>query len=337
MAMNRVGALFPTALRAWWRDERKRRRRRRAAARSSGPNGEPTFGALISDRRRWLFETLPEASAAYHYDLFTKESQHRMAQRLGVPSAHAYLVGARLDEALAFIEQRPLERFVIKPNSSSSAVGFHPLVRDGDRFRDIKHGSTLRLEALKRDLARTRKHRGFADQWIVEELLLPPDGTLAPVDDYKFYCFAGRTEFVSHIWKSPRRPHKRWATYTRDWEPVEVLAGGPKVAPAPISSRHRELLETAEAAASALCYPFIRIDLYDTSRGVVLGEFTPGTGRRYGFLPEWEERLSRRWREAAAELEEGVRSGRVQPLMPEEHLGERRTSATRRCDTEDAA
>ena len=95
-----------------------------------------------------------------------------------------------------------------------------------------------------------------------------------------------------------------------------MLVDRPKVPAAPLSDRRQELLATAEAAASALCYPFIRIDLYDTSRGVVLGEFTPGPGRRYAFLPDWDVRLSRRWREAAAALEEGIGSGRIRPLMP---------------------
>lgn len=319
--MRLVRTLIPEPLRAWLRGER-RLIGGSAEKPRVGPNGEPTFGALISDRKRWLFETLPKASAAYHYDLFTKESQRRMAERLGLSTAQVYLSGAPLDEALAFVERRPLERFVIKPNLSSSAVGFRPLVREGGRFRDIMDGSALRPDVLKRDLARTRDYRGFDDAWIVEELLLPPDGTLAPLDDYKFYCFGGRTEFVAHIWRASRRPKKRWACYTRDWEPVEVLVDRPDVPPAAISRRREELRATAEAAAAALCYPFIRIDLYDTSRGVVLGEFTPGPGRRYDFLPAWDERLSRRWREAARELEEGLRSGRVQPLMPEEPRAE---------------
>lgn len=284
--------------------------------------GEPTFGTLISDRRRWLFETLPEASAAYHYDLFTKESQQRLARRLGLATAETYRSGATLEEALAFVEQRGLERFVLKPNSSSSAVGFCPLVREGDRFRNVKDGTTPRLEDLRRELDRTMEHRGFADEWFVEELLLPPDGSLAPLEDYKFYCFGGRTEFVAHIWWASRRPRKRWACYTRAWEPVEVLTGRPNVSPAPLSERRQALLETAEAAAAALAYPFVRIDLYDTERGVVFGEFTPGPGRRYAFLPAWEERLRRRWHEAASALEEGIRSGRVRPMMPEEPTGD---------------
>lgn len=316
--MEKVRAWVPAPLRAWWHDERKRDRRRLASTPSVGRSGEPTFGALVSARKRWLFETLPVASAELHYDLFTKESQRRMAERLGLSTAQTYLAGAPLDEALAFVERRRLERFVIKPNLSSSSIGVRPLVREGDWFRKINGGRIRGIEGVKRDLVRARPRRGRTEEWIVEELLLPPDGAEAPLDDYKFYCFGGRMEFVAHMWKASRRPHKRWANYTRDWEPVEVITGKPNVPPAAISPRRRELVETAEAASAQLCYPFIRIDLYDTSRGVVLGEFTPGPGRRYDVLPDWDERLSLRWREAAAELEEGIRSGRIHPLMPDE-------------------
>lgn len=318
--MRRVRAWIPAPLSAWWHGERGRILARPASSPAVGPNGAPTFGDLISDRKRWLFETLPPRSAAYHYDLFTKESQRRMAARLGVPTAHAYLTGAALDEALAFVQARQLERFVIKPNSSCSSIGFRPFVREGDRFRDVHTGRARRLDVIGRDLARTAQRLGRTDAWIVEELLVPPDESLIPLDDHKFYCFAGRTEFLVHMWRSSRRPHKRWACYTREWTPAAVMADTVRHAPATLSDRLRELQETAEYAASQLCYPFIRIDLCDTSRGVVLGEFTPGPGRRYDFRPDWDERLRRRWQEAAAELEEGIRSGRIEPLTPDDDI-----------------
>ncbi len=58
----------------------------------------------------------------------------------------------------------------------------------------------------------------------------------------------------------------------------------------------------------------IRIDLYDTTRGIVLGEFTPGPSRRDVCNAKWDARLTKRWFEAVAEIEAGVRSGRVVPL-----------------------
>ncbi len=76
------------------------------------------------------------------------------------------------------------------------------------------------------------------------------------------------------------------------------------------------MLAIAERISAKLCYPFIRVDLYDTSRGPVVGELTPGPGRRYAFSPQWDARLSQRWLEVARVLETGIRSGRIQPLGP---------------------
>ena len=73
----------------------------------------------------------------------------------------------------------------------------------------------------------------------------------------------------------------------------------------------------AEAAASQTCYPFLRVDLYDTSRGIVFGEFTPGPGPRSGFNAEWEARLAKRWLEAAKTRENGLHSGAIKPLISE--------------------
>ncbi|MFO7629230.1 MAG: hypothetical protein R6W06_06895, partial [Prochlorococcaceae cyanobacterium] len=99
---------------------------------------------------------------------------------------------------------------------------------------------TITMVARKRRILKRKKRVAFSNPYEgADEYMIPInnitekmnsngrkcEGTLAPLDDYKFYCFGGRTEFVVHMWKSSRRPHKRSAAYTRDWDPVEVIAG----------------------------------------------------------------------------------------------------------------
>ncbi len=241
-----------------------------------------------------------------------------MITRLGLPVVERYVANVPLDAALAYVEQHQLEGFVIKPNSSRSSIGCRSLVREGRRFRDVRFDRTVDLKRLKRELVRSVARMNRSDAWVLEELLLPANGALAPLDDFKFYCFGGRTEFIAHIWKLARKPWKRWNCYSRDWDPVEVFQDKSNHAAASAPIVGPRMLAIAEEVSARLCYPFIRVDLYDTSRGVVVGELTPGPGRRYKFSAAWDDRLSRRWHEVAQDLQDGVRSGRIRPLFPPE-------------------
>ncbi len=268
----------------------------------------------MTHRKRWLFDNLPPEAAEYQYDIFTKESQRRLAKRLGLSTAEVYLSKVPLSDAIEFIRRERLERFVLKPNLSRSSIGFRSLVREGNVYRDVRSGTVRPLETIELALRKETKSLEADDEWILEELLAPADGSTAPLDDFKFYCIGGRTELIYHGWRRVRPPKKWRSWYSRAWEPVQPSVKGPNqgVARAPIHGR--QLLEVAELVSARLAYPFIRVDLYSTSRGVVLGEFTPGPGGRHNFVPEWDDRLTRRWLETARELEDGIRSGRIQPL-----------------------
>lgn len=146
---------------------------------------------------------------------------------------------------------------------------------------------------------------------------MPVDGSVGLIEDYKLYCFAGRVELILHKQPLGSAQETYNRIYTRDWTPVNVGLEDQDdvIVEAPINGAR--LVQVAEYASSRLCYPFIRIDLYDTSRGIVLGEFTPGPGRAHDFNAEWDERMSTRWVEAASRLKEGIRAGNIQPLHPE--------------------
>ena len=278
-----------------------------------------TFASLIDGRRSWLFETLPREAAEYQYDIFKKSSQKRLARRLGIPVADEYLSRVPLVEAIAYVEQTRMERFVIKPNSSHSAIGTRCLVRGGDgRYLDLKSQRRRPLKKIAQEARREYARLGRPDQWMLEELLLPADGSSSLLDDYKCSCFGGVVEVIAH--KRPIPGTGRYDAaqhFTRDWMPVnigvddrdELIYEAPRLG--------RKIIEVAEAAASGLSYPFIRIDLYDTTRGIVLGEFTPGPGRADRLHPEWDERFTDLWQAAARRTAEDIRSGRSIPLGPE--------------------
>jgi hypothetical protein len=313
MRKPQLREMLPDWVQAWRHRDRERRSVRRGNRPARRDAVEPSFGDLVTNRQRWLFATLPPAAAELHWDIFAKDSQKRLARRLGLEVAHDFASGVTLDAAFDRIEELQLDRFVVKPISSFSGIGCRSLVRDHDRFRDLRTGRRWRPGLLKRVL-RGELHRARPDAWIVEELLLPVDGALRCIEGYKLYCFGGRVELILDKRAVPGRQKYLAQFHTRDWTPVNVGLEDRAEPIAVVPVHGARIVETAERVASQLSYPFIRIDLYDTSRGILLGEFTPGPGRRYGFDPIWNAHLVRRWREAAAEIEAGIRTGRIVPL-----------------------
>lgn len=278
--------------------------------------GDPTsFGTVVDERWTWLPQHLPPDVARYQGDIYTKDDQRRLGERLGLQMAETYLAGVPLAEVLAYVEEHALERFVVKPISSYNAIGCRALVATERGFLDLRSEQQLSLEGHGFAMARAYAPLGRRDAWVLEELLLPVDGTLRAVDDYKFYCLGGRVELV--LQTRPQRRGKRFKQFhDRKWQPVKVGLEDRKTFVYEVPVNGRKLVQFAEAVASRLAYPFMRIDAYDTTRGIVLGEFTPGPGRTHEFNDEWNDYLLRRWYEAEAALLEGMRSGTITPLGP---------------------
>lgn len=294
----------------------QRRWRNRSKA-PSRPSGDPaSFGTLIDRRAAWLHAHFPEPVVRYQTDIFTKASQKALATRLGALTATTYTMDVSLDEAIEYVAEHRLERCVIKPVLSLNGIGCRLLVADGAHYRDLVSGQTAPLAVHRRQLRRAYAPLERADAWLVEELMLPFDGQMRRIDDVKFFCFGGRVELISHIRRVGRKKYRH--RFTRDWEPVVTCAEDnlPETNAVPINGGR--LVALAERLSSRLLYPFIRVDLYDTTRGIVLGEFTPGPGGRHRFNADWNERLVKRWHEAAETLLTGVRDGTVQMLGPTE-------------------
>ncbi len=280
--------------------------------------GDPSsFGTVIDERLTWLHAHVPPDVAQFQADIYTKDGQRRLGQRLGLPMPEAYLTQALLVDALSFVAERRLERFVIKPVSSHNAIGCRALVaQERGGYLDLRSGQRRSLAGHGRAVARNYARLRRPDAWLLEELLLPADGTLRAVDDYKFYCIGARVELI--LATHPHRRGRRTKQfYDRDWQPVNVGLDDRATFSYQAPLHGRKLVEFAEAAASRFAYPFIRIDTFDTTRGIVLGEFTPGPGRRHRFNDHWNDYLLRRWREAEARLIDGIRDGTIALLGPE--------------------
>lgn len=309
-----------TRLRVWlWESRSRRRQARLRAERGAGRTGEPEIGDLLERRGEWLFRHLPRESAEYIYDLHSKGKQRALARTAGMPVAEVYVDGVTLRDALAALDALPHERFVLKPNHGRNSVAVFCLAREGSGYRDLTSGSVHTTAQLGRRALRAYEPLRRADEWLVEELLLAPTDPTRTATDFKFYCFGDRAELVrqrvSVGFGKERRVLMRH--YDRDGVPVDTGLKAAQICDdLELPASFLDLRSEAERVSAMITTPFMRVDLYDSHRGVVLGELTPGPGGMYSLNPEWKERFTRRWHESARALETALANGTVQPLVP---------------------
>lgn len=135
---------------------------------------------------------------------------------------------------------------------------------------------------------------------LVEELLAPRQGT--ELMDYRFYTFDGVVRAIN-IGCASYRARNENAFFTPDWQPVSLTVYRESL-PEPLPARPEALPEMlAIASRLGRGLDFVRVDLFDTDRGVMLGEMTvyPEGGRIDSptACPVYNQWLGRQWRLAA--------------------------------------
>jgi hypothetical protein len=202
-----------------------------------------------------------------------KSAHHELLTRIGAPHAHL----------LHTVTSRTITV------EHLAGLGVMALVPDGDKWRDDRGSRVYDLAAILDRMRRVlARDEGRPDEWLVEELLQgrPERGLV----EYGCYTFAGtKVPLIraGRTWKA--RTCKRW--FTPDGEPVEVEQPGwmfPVDDTIPPPDDIPALLSLARSVASAVPVPFMRVDTYDTSRGLVVGETNPTDAYRNGIIPHWD-------------------------------------------------
>lgn len=210
------------------------------------------------------------------------------------------------------------DQFVLKADGGAGSVAVFPLARmDSGLYRAIgapgEYTASDVVERL-RSLGSSARPPYFAEQ-----LLTGMHDDPIP-NDVKFYMFYGK---VGQILVRNVGEHGRAATIRvkfvdedgHDFGPVAVGRNYDSSIPVPNSLA--EMAQAAKHLSRAIGLPFCRVDLYETSQGVVFGEVTRApSGGNERFVPEHDEKLGRHWIEGSARLASDLAMGRpVGPLF----------------------
>jgi hypothetical protein len=148
----------------------------------------------------------------------------------------------------------------------------------------------------------------LAPKVIVEELI--DFGGGREPDDFKFFCFFGRAQFVQ---VDEGRLGSTWRRrmYARDWQPLPfTLTRAPgEIRPRPANLD--TMIEIAERLAAP--FDFMRVDLYSDGTRVLVGELTSFPGNCASpFVPfEYNEVLAPLFVDRRADVRELVRAHRA--------------------------
>lgn len=138
------------------------------------------------------------------------------------------------------------------------------------------------------------------------------DRTADELQDYRFYVFAGQVK-AANLGSPTLRQRSQVAAWYADGRPWVLTQGRELLVERPLPSNWDALKQTAETLSAGL--DFVRVDLYDTTEGIVLGEMTlypeaggPDTPTACPVFNQW---LGDCWREAWQEM--GWVPGRWRP------------------------
>ena len=256
-------------------DERRKLRRRSPFL---------TFVANEFSRRGTPDRVLLSSKATAHAEV--AELGLRCPERLATVTDIATLEGMRLPDM-----------FVLKLSKGWSARGVMPLERIGPGlyFDHIALRARTLAEVAEAQRAAARSFELEEPSWYVEEMVASTiHGKTIPLD-YKFYCFRDRIGLIVQIDRNTS-PVKL-CLLREDFTPFEegrdyVLARVDARRGEAIVPLHApDLLRWARRLSLRTDAPFVSVDLYDSPRGPVFGEFTFSPGGTHRAMWSFSEAM----------------------------------------------
>lgn len=130
---------------------------------------------------------------------------------------------------------------------------------------------------------------------VIEEFLRPHEGN--DLCDYRMYTFQGEVKAIN-IGSAVLRRHNENVFFDKNWKEIK-LTHYQEALPDPLPEKpacFAEMIVAARTLGEGI--DFLRMDFYDTTKGVILGEITvyPGGGRLLTSCPVFNKWLGDQWK-----------------------------------------
>ena len=183
-------------------------------------------------------------------------------------------------------------RFVLKATHGS---GWNLIVKDKAKLNK-RIAQKIMRKWLKLDFSLMNGfelHYRYCEPRIVAEEYLD-DIASGSVDDYKAYCFNGGDPIICVCRNRFSRNGIETAYYNRNWDKLDIRDAGHESIDCDRPPHLEEMVRLSERLAEG--FPFVRVDWYESSRGLLFGEltFTSSSGTEDLEPPEWNVELGNR-------------------------------------------
>lgn len=291
-----VEPLTTSAQGPWWR--------RRDTVLKRGV--QPSFAYKVheSTRRMQQAKTFGSRLAILAHD--RKDDGYKLATSAGVPYPQIHARPARIED----LEWASMpDRIVVKPLRGAASRGVFLLERRGaGSWFDHLGGELLTEDEVVRRMQELVAANTIGRPMIVEELLAPhPDvaGEVVVPDDLKVFTFYDQPAVIMQrrCFGTHDMSKYRFRFWDGGWNDLGGVKYADRIDPLmrPPTLRD-EVIDAVSRIGRTMGAPFARIDVYETTRGVVFGEITPHPGPLAGWREDLDRLLGHEWEIAETRL-----------------------------------
>ena len=273
---------------------------------------KPSFRTKLAERKRIAerVRKLRGVGDVPIYSLETKVGHKAIAEKAGIRTSR--ILQGPVDTLSDFDLEALPEKFVIKPIVGSGANGIFFLQKKDTNLLNIFTGEIYPLNLTA--LYSTALDRFKETPFIAEELL-ELEGR--PSINWKAFSFYGEVALLRQIDEvgfygkratvGPDKRYKMWSPEGRELGKIEGHDARYD-STLPPATNIGAIVDAANKISKSMMTPFVRVDLYETDRGVYFGEATLRPGSLWKkkasslFIPEWDKKLGIMWEEAEARL-----------------------------------
>lgn len=271
----------------------------------------PSFRRNLIELRRTVETLRPLDPERLHpvLQIARKLRNYRLAASHGV--AVPQILGVWVRESDLDLTGLP-DTFVLKSDVGAGGNGVFPLQRVGaDRYAVIGGQEELTTADL---IERYRSRRSAGAPFFAEAFLQQRVPTESIPDDVKIYAAYGEVLMVM-VRRMPVHANLDHASYLyTDANGVDLgedLVSGQHIDPSiPLPEPLEDFVAVARHLSRALAVPFVRVDVYDTVDGPVLGELTRAPGGAQRFRRDHDLAMGEAWDRARWRLDLDVIDGR---------------------------
>ncbi|HEY9470064.1 MAG TPA: ATP-grasp fold amidoligase family protein [Propionibacteriaceae bacterium] len=210
------------------------------------------------------------------------------------------------------------DRFVLKADGGAASQGVLPLQRRSSGvFATVDGSRTLTTSEIVDVFARASRAKKVWGIFFAEEFLEQPGGSAIP-DDVKIYVAYGRVlqVLLRRVGEHGKDSTVRYKYVSAAGRDLGAITTTRDIDPAiPVPNTLGDMVSIARHLSRAIGLPFCRVDLYNTIRGVVLGEITRTPGGAQTYQLDHDRWMGEQWLLAKAELELDTLRGRPVAML----------------------